>query len=122
MTVLSRCLLLSTALLAGSIGTASAAAHLKTAMPGPGSTVAAAPTELRFTFDGAMRPKPTAVALTGAGGRIPLAPATLVPDDDRTLVLPIAGPLSPGSYKVDWHATAADGRKVSGSYGFTIIP
>lgn len=103
-------------------GAVAATTHLKSSLPSSGATVAAAPTELRFSFDESMKPKGTAVTLTGSAGRVPLAAATLAADDDKTVVVPVAGPLTPGSYKVDWHALATDGRRTSGSYRFTIIP
>ncbi len=115
--------LLAIALTLGTAGTASAHAHLKTAAPAAGSTVAVAPSELRLGFTEGVNLKFTGVTLVGpAGAPVSTGPATLAPGDGEVLVVPVSGPLAPGAYKVDWHALATDGHKTDGTYGFTVAP
>ena len=119
----SRSMSLAIALILGSVGTAAAHAHLQTATPAAGSTVAAAPTELRLGFSEGVNVKFTGLVVTGpAGAVVPTGSAVLAPGNDRILLVPISGPLAPGAYRVDWHALATDGHKTDGSYGFTVKP
>ena len=114
---------LTIVLFVGSAGVASAHAHLKTAVPAADSTVAASPSELRLDFTEGVNLKFTGVMVTGpAGAAVPTGSATLAPGDDKVLVVPVSGPLTPGAYKVSWHALATDGHKTDGSYGFTVKP
>ena len=122
MTTRPRRLALAAALLVGSIGAAAAHAHLKTATPAANATLAASPPELRLGFTEGVNLKFTGVAVTGPAGVVATGTAALAPGDDRTLVVPVPGPLAPGRYKVDWHALATDGHKTDGSYGFTVKP
>lgn len=113
---------LATALLLGSIGAAAAHAHLKASTPAAGTTISAAPAELRLGFSEGVNLKFTGVVVTGPAGVVPTSTAALAPGDDKTLVVPVAGPLAPGAYKVEWHALATDGHKTDGSYSFTLKP
>ena len=114
---------LAIGLVLGSVGAASAHAHLKTATPAADSTVVAAPSELRLGFTEGVNLKFTGVNVTGpAGALVSTGAAALAPGDDKVLVVPVSGPLAPGAYKVDWHALATDGHKTDGSYGFTVKP
>lgn len=114
---------LAFALTFGSVGEASAHAHLKTAAPAANSTVMAAPSELRLGFTEGVNLKFTGVSVTGpAGATVSTGAASLAPGDDKLLVVPVSAPLAPGAYKVLWHALATDGHKTDGSYGFTVKP
>ena len=114
---------LASILILGSVSMASAHAHLKTAMPAADSTVATAPSELRLGFTEGVNLKFTGVSVKGpAGTPVSTGAASLTPGDDKVLVVPVSGPLAPGTYKVDWHALATDGHKTDGSYGFTVKP
>ncbi len=98
-------------------------AHLKSAAPPANGTVAAAPTELDLTFTEGVNPRFTGVKLTGPGGAaVPTGASTLGKAGDTVLVVPVAAPLAPGTYTVDWHALATDGHKTNGRYTFTVIP
>lgn len=104
-------------------GPASAHAHLKSATPAMNGTVATAPTELDLTFSEGIDAKFSGIKLTGPDRKtVPTGKSTLGAAGDATLVVPIPAPLAAGTYKVDWHAFAADGHKTNGSYGFTIKP
>ena len=117
----NRLALAGTALLAGTIG-ASAHAHLKTSAPAADAAVAP-PTEIDIAFTEGVKPRFTGIALTGPGGTaVPVGSARLGPGGDATLVVPLAAPLTPGSYRIAWHALAVDGHKTEGSFSFTVKP
>ena len=98
-------------------------AHLKSAIPAAGTTVAISPTELDLTFTEGVNLKFTGVKVTGPNkATIAAGDARLGPDGDTTLVVPVSTPLAAGSYAVDWHALATDGHKTTGSYRFTVKP
>lgn len=97
-------------------------AHLKSATPASGSTVAA-PTELDLKFSEGLNLAFTGVKLTGAAkAAVATGTATLGAGDDTTLVVPVSDTLKAGLYTVAWHALSADGHKTSGSYTFTVKP
>ncbi len=88
-----------------------------------GGTVATAPSELHLSFSEGVNSTFTGVKVTGPDHAVVATEkAKLGPDGDTALVVPLTGPLSAGSYKVDWHALATDGHKTEGSYTFTIKP
>ena len=118
----TRGLALAAAVLLGSAGAASAHAHLKTATPAADATVAVAPTELRLGFSEGVDVTFTGLTLGGPAGAVSTGTASLAPGDDKVLVVPLAGPLAPGRYRVDWHALATDGHRTDGTYGFTVKP
>lgn len=104
-------------------GEASAHAHLKSATPAAGSTVATAPTELDLKFSEGLNLRFTGVKVTGpAKTAVATGEAALGAGDDTILVVPLSGPLAPGAYAVAWHALATDGHKTSGTYTFTVKP
>src|SRR5712691_7820930 len=111
-------------LLAGSLAPlAGAAAHasLDHADPRVGSTVKGSPAEVRVWFSEVVEPASVLRVLDQAG-----APAdqgnTAVDPGDRALLKVSLRPLSPGTYKVLWRATTADGATTVGSFGFTVAP
>ena len=116
-------IVLASVLTFGFVGQAFAHAHLKAAMPAMDSTVATAPTQLDLDFSEGVNPKFTGVKVTGPGGAVvQMGEAKSGPAGDKGLLVPISGTLSPGSYKVEWHALATDGHKTEGSYSFTVKP
>lgn len=82
--------------------------------PAPGSTVAAPVNELVLRFN------PTArldeVTVSGPGGLMPMMVTAV--GDAPNYSLPLSG-LGPGSYTVNWRATAA-GKQNRGSFSFTV--
>lgn len=113
---------LGTAALAGAPGRAFAHAHLKSATPVPGDTIAAAPRELDLTFSEDLNLKFSGVTVSGPGNAmVPTGTATLT-KGGATLSIPLPARLGPGGYTVRWHALSADGHKTHGSYSFTVKP
>ena len=117
-----RNLLLASAMLVAGASTALAHAHLTTAAPAPGSTVAAPPTEVAITFDEEVEAKYCTIVVTDAhGARVDVGPAHLVGGDELHLAVALK-PLVAGAYKVVWHATSTDAHKTKGSFAFTVAP
>ena len=102
--------------------TALAHAFLDHAVPAVGSTVPAAPPELRIFFTEALEPAFSALTLaTEAGQPVPAGAAKIDPGNPKELVLPLPK-LAPGKYTVSWHAVAADSHRTEGHFEFTVQP
>lgn len=103
-------------------GSAFAHAHLKTANPAVGGTVALAPSELDLTFTEGVNLKFTGVKVTGPNKAIVKIGQASLKNGDLTLVVPISQTLHTGVYSVAWHALSTDGHKTKGTYKFTVKP
>lgn len=113
-------------LLTAALGLAATAANahprLQTSNPAAGATLKAAPKDIRMSFSEELVPNFTGLELKNAGGKsIPTGKATLVPGDNKKIVVPIGARLTAGTYNVAWHAVSADTHRVSGSYSFKVI-
>ena len=65
----------------------------------------------------------TATAMRGHAMTRPLRVGSVTPSiaaDGRTMVLVLRNSLPPGSYRVGWHAVAADTHRVQGTFGFRV--
>ena len=100
-------------------GPAFAHALLQSAVPPVGGTVAP-PAEIRLTFSEGVEPKFSGVALTGAGGAVPVGPASVAPDDDKVMIVKLGQTLAPGTYTVKWHAVSVDTHHTQGTFDFTV--
>jgi methionine-rich copper-binding protein CopC len=111
------------ALIAGMpAGAAFAHAFLDHAVPAVGSTVSAAPAEIRLFFSEAVEPLFSGVELTTAdGAAIATDAAAVDPHDPRQLVLKVP-PLAPGRYRVRWHVVSVDTHRTEGDFTFEIRP
>jgi len=106
-----------------------ALAHPKlvSSTPAASATVGAT-NRLTLTFSERLMPRLSGVdlAMTGMPGMANHAPmkiggtTTAVGEDGKTLIVTLARPLTAGSYKVDWHAVAADTHRIVGSLTFTV--
>lgn len=101
-------------------GLANAHAHLVSAVPPAGGTVAAAPTEIDLTFSEQLNVKFTGIKITGPDGAEVKVDSEMLMDGDKTLMATLKEALAPGSYKVSWHALSQDGHKSQGSYDFIV--
>lgn len=109
-------------LLLGGAGPARAHAFLDHAVPPVGGTVAAAPKEARLFFTQALEPHFSGATLSAAGGQaIATSAATVDPHDPMTMVLRLP-PLTPGKYKVSWHAVSVDTHRTEGDFTFEVRP
>ena len=93
---------------------AAEAAILIRSSPSAGSTVRAPVDELKLEFDPPARLGE--VIVTGPGGAMPMMISAI--GEVRSYSLPLDG-LGPGSYKVDWRASA-QGRDYRGEFTFTV--
>jgi len=106
-------------------GAAAAHAKLLRATPAPGSTVTAAPKEVRAWFSEELTPKGSTISVwdrrgrqvdTGKGG-------VDLNDLDRKSMVARLKPLQPGRYTVKWKAVSADDLAVTqGAFQFTVAP
>ena len=112
------------AVLAGSMGLlAEAYAHpvLKTANPAANAIVGVGLKEIRFGFSESVIPAFSGVQITDANGKaMPLGTPHADPKDKKILVVPLKQTLAAGSYKLAWHAVAADTHRVKGQYAFKV--
>ncbi|MEO6918586.1 MAG: copper homeostasis periplasmic binding protein CopC [Collimonas sp.] len=98
-------------------------AHLKVEVPAHDTVVATAPAALRLEFSEALELGFSGVALSDAkGNRIATGAASLAPDSNMTLLVPLGTHLAAGVYTVVWHVLSRDGHKTKGSYSFTVQP
>ena len=96
---------------------ARAHAFLDHATPLVGSTVAAAPHEVSLSFTQNLEPSFSSVQVTNAGGaRVDQGKAQISGNSMRIGLKS----LSPGTYKVHWHALSVDTHTTQGSYTFTV--
>ncbi len=96
-------------------------AHLKTAAPADGATVAP-PTEIILGFTEELEAKLSSITVKDARGEIVSgAAAEVAPGDRKTLKVRLK-PVSPGVYSVEWAATSVDTHRVTGQYRFTVRP
>ena len=110
--------------LAGSMGLiAGAHAHpvLKTASPAANAVVDSRLKEVRFGFSENVIPAFSGVQITDAKGKtMPLGAPHVDAKDKKILVVPLKQTLAAGSYKLVWHAVAADTHRVQGQYAFKV--
>jgi len=96
-------------------------AHLKTASPADGATVAA-PAEITLGFTEDLEARLSSITVKDARGEtVNAAPAEAVPGDRKALKVRLK-PVSAGAYSVEWAATSVDTHRVTGQYRFTVRP
>jgi len=102
---------------------AHAHAHLKRADPAVGSEVSPGPTQLRLNFSEGVELAFSQVEIALDNGE-KVAPAAVVldPNDPKTILVTLKGPLRPGHYNVAWHVVSVDTHKTQGHYDFTVKP
>lgn len=99
---------------------AQAHAKIEASQPAAGSALAAAPTEIRLTFNEALEPAFSKIELVdGKQAAVPMPKVALDPADAKIMFAPVPG-LAPGPYQVRWTAMTHDGHKVKGQYAFTV--
>ena len=97
-------------------------AHLQAASPADQAKVKTAPEAITLTFSEALSLALSGAAVTAEGNApITTGPAKLGPEG-KSLIIPLTTPLSPGTYKVDWHVLSVDGHKTKGVLHFTVAP
>lgn len=112
-------------LLAAALVASPAFAHPKLVgtVPAANATVAA-PSSIALSFNEKIVPRFTGATVTmatGFGAANPVAGfAPTFGGDGKSLKLASAHPLGRGSYKVAWHAVAADTHRVTGGFAFKV--
>jgi copper resistance protein C len=95
--------------------------RLVSAAPAVNSTVTAAPTALRLTFQEALEPAMSRITMVDSARRaVALNAVAADAADPKTLVATFKAPVGPGRYTVTWQAAGADGHPMRGSYAFTL--
>ncbi len=102
-----------------SVGNVYAHAHLKSEIPAADSTTKSQK-ELHLTFSEAVEAKFTKVTVTDGGKSVAVKSIATDPTDPKVLIVTPEQPLTPGEYKVEWHAVSVDTHKTDGSYSFKI--
>jgi methionine-rich copper-binding protein CopC len=109
------------------IAASSAVAHPKllSATPAANGTVAK-PSRIELHFSEKLVPALAGSTLTsvqvheGMTHAVPVASATSVGADGKTLIVQPKAPLAAGSYALDWHAVSVDTHRVTGIHKFTV--
>jgi methionine-rich copper-binding protein CopC len=112
------------AMLASVLCGTAAYAHpeLQSAEPAAGAATAS-PKQIRITFnENVMAQFSGAEVKDQSGKMIATGKATVDPANKKQLVVPVNEPLSPGYYKVEWHAVSDDTHRVKGNYSFSVAP
>lgn len=107
----------------GVFGATAALAHafLDHAVPGVGTSVAAAPSELQLTFTENIVPAFSGLSLKSASGQA-IAVGKAITGPANTLHVQLKQKLTPGTYTVSWYVVSVDTHHTQGSYHFTISP
>jgi copper resistance protein C len=93
-------------------------AFLTTASPKVESTISASPSQITLNFTEGLEPAFLSVEVDGpSGGGIAAGKVRI---SGKQMVVPVAKPLTVGTYHVVWHATAVDTHKTQGDLTFTV--
>jgi methionine-rich copper-binding protein CopC len=97
-------------------------AHLLSQSPLANESVAT-PSQLALSFSEGLEAELSGVVVkTSRGAPVGTGIASLDPKTDKTLIVPLAGKLSPGEYAVEWHVLSKDGHVTKGTYHFRVLP
>lgn len=110
------------ALITAIAGISGADAHpeLQSAEPAAGQP-SAPPKEIRIRFNENILPQFSGIELKDQADKaIATGKATIDPADKKLMIVPLKDQLTPGEYKVEWHAVSNDTHKVKGSYWFGV--
>jgi methionine-rich copper-binding protein CopC len=105
-----------------SAATSSAFAHakLQSSDPQAGSTLDAAPKQVRLKFNEALEPAFSKIKVTGPqNSEIPVAVTTVEKADPTVMTAPLPA-LSSGEYHIQWSTMTHDGHKVKGEVTFKV--
>ena len=95
-------------------------AHLESAEPPVGGTVAMAPAAITLTVSEALEPRFGSIEVKDAAGkRVDDGKPHAEADNAKRFSVGV-GRLAPGVYTVDWHVTSVDTHRTEGSFRFTV--
>lgn len=106
------------------LGPSAAYAHamLDHASPAVGSTVHAAPAQVKLWFSEEIEPAFSSLRVLDASGKEVDKRDKAVSPANRTLLTVSIPMLSPGTYKVLWRVVSVDTHKTQGAFSFTVAP
>lgn len=106
------------------LGGSAAHAHafLDRAEPGVGSTLAAAPAQIRIWFTEALEPAFSTIAVTDSQGHAVAKGKAKIDAADPMLLEVELMPLAPGTYTVKWRVISVDTHPTEGDFTFTVKP
>lgn len=110
------------ALIAAILSGGAALAHpqLQASDPVSGATTTS-PKQIKITFNEAVIPKFSGIEIKDKTGRTAtIGKAQIDPANKKVLIVPVKEELSPGEYKIDWHAVSDDTHRVTGTYSFSV--
>ena len=100
--------------------TAFAHARLEASDPKAGSVLAAAPKTVRLTFNEALEPSFSKIAVVDAANAAVAVSHVDVDKSNPKVMTATLPPLPAGQYRVQWSAVTGDGHKVKGEFGFSV--
>ncbi|KZD21199.1 copper homeostasis periplasmic binding protein CopC [Tardiphaga robiniae] len=109
-------------LIAATLGAGVAYAHpeFQSAEPAAGKS-SAPPKQIRILFNESVIPQFSGIELKDQDGKaIATGKATTDPTNKKLMIVPLKDQLTPGDYRVEWHAVSDDTHKVKGSYTFGV--
>ena len=77
-----------------------------------------APGQIKLRFSESLEPAFSSASLSDAGGKT--VPVSKSVGGDTITLLPLT--LKPGAYKVTWQSVGQDTHRLTGSFGFTVVP
>jgi methionine-rich copper-binding protein CopC len=102
-------------------GEVDAHAHLLSADPPAGGSVAGSPSSIHLQFSEGVEERYSHVSVTGPGGDVPVStPANA--GDKSSLEVRLRQKLKPGSYRVHWSVVSVDTHKTQGDFSFEVRP
>jgi methionine-rich copper-binding protein CopC len=107
------------AAIAGFVTPATAHAFLERANPAAGESLHQGAVKVELHFSEALEPSFSKVSVTDAGGHDMAAGDIDVSGTEMDVQLK---KLSPGRYRVSWHAVSVDTHRTEGKYNFLILP
>jgi methionine-rich copper-binding protein CopC len=113
--------LLAIAAFAGGSAAAQAHPQPKTASPKPNAVLTDSPADIRIGFSEGLEVVFSGLEVDDPSGKpVASGPASLDPNDNKKLIVPLQTKLTPGLYTVKWHAVGTDTHHVTGHYSFQI--
>jgi methionine-rich copper-binding protein CopC len=105
-------------------GLTAASAHPKvvSAEPAVDGTVSAAPSEVTVRFNERLESSFSSLVIRDADGKQVDKKDSKLDRSDRRILRVSVPTLTPGLYKVEWHAMSADTHKVEGDFTFRVSP
>ncbi|END6713871.1 CopC domain-containing protein YobA [Escherichia albertii] len=96
-------------------------AHLTHQYPAANAEVTAAPQAISLNFSEGIESGFSGAKITDSQNEsINTRPAKRNEQDKNQLIIPLADPLKPGTYTVNWHVVSVDGHKTKGQYTFSV--